>query len=211
MGGQGTRATCGSGRGQSYVLESIVAGLVVLSAVIFALQATAVTPLSVSTASQHVENQEREQADTLLDMAAVNSTLQSAVLNWNSENRTFVNATAEGYLGRTPNNSFGHQIERVFSDSQIAVNVFVGYGTTSGLGRQTMIYQGTPSDNAVSSSHTLVLMDEDHLRGPFSNQTLNGTKNATAQTPGFAFYAPDIAPNGSIYNVLEVRIVVWRM
>lgn len=201
-------------RGQSYALESIAASLVVLSAVIFAIQATAVTPLSVSTASQHVENQERELADTVLDQAAENGTLQSAVLFWNSENRTFVNATAEGYLGETPNNSFGGQLDRVFSDSQIAVNVYVGYGTTSGLRRETMIYQGTPSDNAVSESHTLVVMDEDHLRGPFSNQTLNGTQEPLAhpsETPGFAFYAPDIAPNGSVYNVVEVRIVAWRM
>lgn len=204
--------TCYDDRGQSYTLESIAAGLVVLAAVIFALQATAVTPLSVSTASQHVENQEREMADTLMDQAAVNGTLQSAVLFWNSEDRTFVNATAEGYLGRTPDNEFGDQLERVFSSSQIAVNVYVGYGKRRGsLGRETMIYQGTPSDNAVSSTHTLVLMDEDHLRGPFSNQTLNGTDNATARTDGFAFYAPDIAPNGSVYNVLEVRIVAWQM
>jgi len=196
-------------RGQSYALESIAASLVVLSAVIFAIQATAVTPLSVSTASQHVENQERELADTVLDQAAENGTLQSAVLFWNSENRTFVNATAEGYLGRTPDNEFGNQLDRVFGDSQIAVNVYVGYGTTSGLRRETMVYQGTPSDNAVSESHTLVLMDEDHLRG--SNQTLNGTQNPVARTPGSAFYAPDIAPNGSVYNVVEVRIVAWRM
>lgn len=198
-------------RGQSYTLESIAASLVVLSAVIFAIQATAVTPLSVSTASQHVENQERDQAETVLDMSAVNGTLRSAVLFWNAENRTFVNATAEGYLGRTPNNGFGRQVERIFSDSQIAVNVYVGYGTPRGLGSQTMIYQGTPSDNAVSSTHTLVLMDEDHLHGPFSNQTLNGTTNPVARSPGVAFYAPDIAPRGSVYNVMEVRIVAWRV
>lgn len=198
-------------RGQSYALESIAASLVVLSAVVFAIQATAVTPLSVSTASQHVENQERQLANTVLDQAGNNGTLQAAVLFWNPENRTFVNATAEGYVGRTPDNLFGQQLARVFSDSKIAVNVYVGYATRDGLGRETMIYQGTPSDNAVSGTHTVVLMDEDSLSGPFSDQTLNGSVNATARMNGSAFYAPDIAPNGSVYNVLEVRIVAWRM
>jgi len=197
--------TAGADRGQSYTLESIAAGVLVLSAVVFAIQATAVTPLSVSTASQHVENQQREVADTLLAQAATNGTLRSAVLYWNPDNRTFVNATAEGYLGRTPDNVFGNQLSRVFADSDVAINVYVGYDTPSGPKRQTMVYQGTPSDNAVSASRPVVLMDEDELRGPYANETLNGT-NATD-----AFYAPDVAPNGSVYNVAEVRIVAWRI
>lgn len=192
-------------RGQSYTLEGIAAGILVLSVVIFAIEATAVTPLSVSTASQHVENQERGLAATSLAQADLNGSLREAVLYWHPENRTFVNASASGYVGRTPDTSFGRLLERVFSDQQIAVNVYIGYSSAAGLKRQTLIYQGTPSDNAVSAGHSLVLMDGDHLEGPFSNQTLNGTN------PTGAFYAPDIAPDSSVYNVLEVRIIAWRM
>lgn len=206
MEGDRTRTGEVGDRGQSYTLESIAAGVVVLSAVAFAIQATAVTPLSVSTASEHVENQEREVADTLLAQAARNGTLRAAVLYWNPDNRTFVNATAEGYLGRTPDNTFGNQLARVFSENEVAVNVYVGYDTPNGPKRRTMVYQGTPSDNAVSASRSLVLMDEDELRGPYANRTLNGTTNATD-----AFYAPDVTPNGSVYNVAEVRIVAWRI
>ncbi|MEF8789568.1 MAG: hypothetical protein V5A61_05535 [Haloarculaceae archaeon] len=204
--GRGRAGIDGDDRGQSYTLESIVAGVVVLSAVVFAIQATAVTPLSVSTASQHVENQERAVADTLLAQAARNGTLRSAVLYWNPDNRTFVDATAEGYLGEQPGNAFGDQLDRVFGDSEVAVNVYVGYDTANGLKRRTMVYQGTPSDNAVSASQSLVLMDEDTLSGPYAGRTLNGTA-PTAD----AFYAPDVAPSGSVYNVVEVRIVAWRI
>lgn len=193
------------GRAQSYTLEGIAAGILVLSTVVFVIQATAVTPLSVSTASQHVENQERELADTALAQADVNGTLQQALLYWNPANRTFVNATANGYVGRTPSNGFGRLLERVFSDEQIAVNVYIGYNTSNGLKRQRLVYQGTPSDNAVSAGHMLTLMDADNLTGPYSNRTLNGT-NATP-----TFYAPDMAPNGSVYNVVEVQIIAWRM
>lgn len=192
-------------RGQAYVLGAVGAGIIVLSAVIFAIQATAVTPLSVSTASQHVENQERELADTALTQAAENGTLRDAVLRWNPDNGTFVNATARGYLGRTPDNGFGRQLDRVFNDEQIAVNVYVRYGTSAGLKRRPMVFQGNPSDNAVSASQTLTLMDRENLRGPRSNETLNGTN------PTGSFYAPDVAPNGSVYNVVEVRIIAWRM
>lgn len=192
-------------RGQSYTLEGIAASILVLTAVVFAIQATAVTPLSVSTASQHVENQERELAETTLAQATHNGTLRAAVLYWNPDNRTFVNATGNGYVGQTPDNAFGRLLERVFSDEQIAVNVYVGFSTPTGLKRTTLVFQGNPSDNAVSVGRRLTLMDGDHLTGPHAGHTLNGT-NATT-----AFYAPDMAPNGSVYNVLEVRIIAWRM
>lgn len=195
-----------SDRGQAYVLGAVGAGIIVLSAVIFAIQATAVTPLSVSTASQHVENQERALADTALTQAAENGTLRAAVLYWNPENRTFVDATAQGYLGRTPDNAFGRQLERVFNDEQIAVNVYVGFSEGNASVQKEMIFQGNPSDNAVSASQTLVLMDRDNLQGPRSNETLNGTN------PTDDFYVEeDVAPNGSVYNVVEVRIIAWRM
>lgn len=190
-----------TGRGQSYTLEAIGAGLVVLTAVIFAIQATAVTPLSVSTANQHVENQERALAETALAHAAENGTLRDALLYWNPENRTFVDASGNGYVGVPPDNGFGRLLRRVFSDEQIAVNVYIGYNTSSGPKQRQLVYQGTPSDNAVAASERLVLMDGENLTGPHSTHWLNASTG---------FYAPDVAPNESLYNVLEVQIVAWR-
>lgn len=199
------------GRGQSYVLEALGASVIVLAAVVFAIQATAVTPLSVSTASQHVENQERLQAETMLDSAARNGTLRAGLLYWNPENETFVDATQQWYVGDIPDpppNEFLAMLDRVFSDAQIATNVYVTYSTTDGTGRQRLLYQGVPSDNAVSAGRTVVLYDRDNFADGtgFENQTLNDTS-----TPGFDFYAPNVDPNSPVYNVMEVRIVVWRM
>lgn len=194
-------------RGQSYVLEAIGASIIMVSAVVFAIQATAVTPLSVSTASQHIENQQQATAETLLDQAAANGTLQDAMLNWSDDDRRFHNASTEGYyVGEPPDNAFGDLLNRVFSSERIATNVYVGYDTPNGRKATPYVYQGTPSDNAVVASHSLVLTDGMNLTAPGQeNRTLNAT-NATA-----SFYAPDVMPNGTVYNVIEVRIVVWRM
>lgn len=194
-----------NGRSQSYVLEAIAASVVVLTAVVFAIQATAVTPLSVSTANQHIENQERSTADSMLEQATVNGSLRTAVLYWNPDNRTFANASAEGYLGRHPGNRFGELLDRTFGEANVATNVEVVSIGAAGPSRKPMIYQGVPSESAVSASHTLVLMDSDNLTAPgYSNHTLNAT-NATGN-----FYTSDTVPAGPVYAVVEVRIVVWR-
>lgn len=193
-------------RGQSYVLEAIAAGVIVVAGVIFAIQATAVTPLSVSTANEHVENQERAMAETVLERTAASGALKEAVLYWNPDNRTFYDAEPEGYLGESPPNAFGHELERVFTDARIATNVYVVYSRPSGQGLEPMVYQGTPSDNAVTATHSLVLTDDDTLSAPGYDEY---TLNATNDTDGF--YARDVVSDGRTYNVVEVRLVAWQM
>ncbi len=193
-------------RGQSYVLEAIGAGVIVLAAVMFAIQATAVTPLSASTANKHIENQERYQADTLLDHTARDGSLKDAILYWDPVNGTFIAGNATGYRGDIadpPPNAFLEAVDRVFSDSQIAVNIYLTYThSVDSTNSKRLLYQGTPSDNAVSANHIVVLYDHDRLTAPDSNSTLNSTDG---------FYARNVDPDSSIYNIVEVRIVVWRM
>lgn len=194
-------------RGQSYVLEGIAGGVIVLAAVLFAIQATAVTPLSVSTANKHIENQERFQAEGVLDEASRDGTLEDAILYWNPDNRTFVDGSTSGYDGdiRDPApNEFLAMVNRTFSDEQIAVNIYVTFTNNANrTGTQRLLYQGTPSDNAVSANTMIVLYDDDRFSAPETNGTLADDPNA--------FYAPDAAPNASVYNVMEVRVVLWRM
>lgn len=205
MGGERNNGRSQS-RGQSYVLEAIGAAIIVLAGVTFAIQATAVTPLSMSTSSQHVENQERLMADTALEQAATNGSLKEAVLYWNPDNRTFQGAAAEGYLGTASPNRFGRLLNRTFRDQRIATNVEVVYSAPSGAKSRTMIYQGSPSNNAVTATHTLVLVDSDHLTADgYGNRTLNASDAAAN------FYAPDVSPDSQLYNVVEVRLVAWRM
>lgn len=100
-------------RAQVHTLESIVAGLLLMASVVFALQMTAVTPLSASTSSQHIENQQQASAEGVLAAAAESGALRRAVLYWDEQEGTF-NGTTDGtaYTVNAPPNDFGTMLDR---------------------------------------------------------------------------------------------------
>ena len=189
-------------RGQAHTLEAFTAALLLVGSVVFALQVTAVTPLTASTSSQHIENQQVQVARGLLDSAAENGSLRAALLDWNDSTGAFVNASDQGYYVRADqaNNAFGAMLDRTFLDRGIAVNVNVLYVTTGGdLRTRRMVYLGTPSDHAVSASRAITLYDDDELRD--GSTTLNDSSS---------YFIPDAA-GGSVHNVVRVEVTVWRM
>jgi hypothetical protein len=194
-------------RGQVHTLEAFTAALLVVSGVLFTMQATAVTPLTASTSNQHIENQHRAAASGVLATAAENRTLLPAVTRWNPTEKSFVGATDRGFHENGgPPDAFGRALNDTFGNlstpgRRIAYNVYVRYRLPdNSTRRQTMVYMGAPSDNAASASRTVALTDGTALTGP-SDGTVSSAN----------FYAPDAAPNASLYNVVEVRIVVWQM
>ncbi|WP_266077459.1 DUF7288 family protein [Haladaptatus caseinilyticus] len=193
-------------RAQAHTLEAFTAALLIVSAIIFSLQATAVTPLTASTSNQHIENQEEATADGLLSVTADDGRLREAVLYWNDTGRKFAGSNDDGiHANGGPPNGFGRTLNETFGNitsggSRIAYDVFVVYRMpTNETRRKTMVYMGAPSDNAVVATRTIPLFDGDELTSPGGG------------TVGESFYAPDAAPNAALYNVVEVRIVVWRM
>ncbi|GAA0509962.1 hypothetical protein SAMN04488066_10898 [Halorubrum aquaticum] len=206
-------------RGQAHTLEAFVAAILLVAGLTFALQATAVTPLSASTSNQHIENQQRAAATGLLETSATNGDLREAVLDWHPGNATvspgFDPSTEERdhYARGGPPNAFGDALDRTFLDRRIAFNVYVQYHvdpTTydeTPVKRQRMVYMGTPSDNAVSASRTVAVSNDTALTAEgFEDRSLE----AVAADPNETFYAPPV-DGGPTYNVLEVYIVTWRM
>ena len=192
-----------SDRGQAHTLEAFMASLLLIGGVAFALQVTAVTPLTASTSSQHVENQQLQVARGLLDSAVQNGTLKEAVLYWNASSGTFQNSSEEGYYATGgPPTEFGKMLNRTFRHHGIAFNVNVVYvGGGGGFKTDEMVHFGEPSDHAVSARRTLTLYDDDELTGKYS-----GTVNRTD-----SFFVPEIAPKSGVYNVIRVEVIVWRM
>jgi len=193
-------------RGQVHTLEGIVAAMLLLTSVIFALQMTSVTPLSASTSSQHVENQEHASAEGVLAAAAESGALRRAVLFWNASGDRFYNATEDRYYTREPpDNDLGDALDRAFGTRGIAFNVYVTFQAGSGSATQTqrMVYVGRPSDNAVRATRTVVLADDAQLVDHESAKTGD-------QVGDTGFYAPDVT-SGSVYNALRVEVVVWRI
>ncbi|MFB6070809.1 MAG: hypothetical protein ABEJ76_07275 [Halanaeroarchaeum sp.] len=192
-------------RGQGHTLEGIAAALLVLSSLVFALQVTAVTPLTASTASQHVETQYRGATQGALAIAAADGDLKTTLLYWNEEEATFHGASIEGYyIGRGPPTAFGTLLNETYDATGVAYNVNLVYVTGSGeLQERRLVHFGEPSDTAVTASRSVALYDTDEL--------LQADHTPSSETLGeTSFYAPD-AYEGALYNVVVVEVTVWRM
>jgi len=188
-------------RGQAHTLEGTIASLLLLLSLLVALQATAVTPLTASTSSQHIENQLANSARGVLSATEADGELKPAVLYWNETNSSFHNSSSSGfYANEPPDNTFGRMLNETFGSRGIAYNVYLAYNGSENQVRY--VYRGQPSDNAISVSRTVVLFDSDRLR------TATGKPNRTVGNAS-SFYAPDVGQN--VYNVVTVRVVVWRI
>ena len=189
-------------RGQAHTLEAIVAAVLIIGGLIFATQATAVTPLSASTSNQHIENQQQATVDGLLATAAENGTLTDAVLYYNSSSGTFEGAPAGEPYATAPPNAFGTALEETLSQRQIAFNVDVYYVTQAGdTESKPMVRMGEPSDNAVVATRAVGVYNSSRLTGS-DDRRLGELDNAEV-------YAPNVH-NGQLYNVPVVEVTGWR-
>lgn len=191
-------------RGQAYTLEAIVAALLIITSLTFALQVTAVTPLSASTSNQHIENQQRASAAGVLTAADEAGVLKDAVLFWNDTETEFHDAERITYYTNSdPPNEFGNILDRAFDGRGLAVNVLVY--PEGGDRPLRMIYRGEPSDNAVSASHTVVIYDDDNLTAP------NHQDIEVQDASSYGNYIPQRDTGSDVYNVVRVEVTVWRM
>jgi len=199
-------------RGQAHTLEAVVGAVLLLTAIAFALQVTVVTPLSASTSSQHIEGQQRAVAQGVLASAAEEGALQEAVLYLNETTGEYHNTIAGGYYTNAPAElRFGEMLERAFSEPGIAYNVYVSYQTVNGgINEDPIIQQGTPSDNAVSATRTIVLRDDDRLideNGDVTDTTLAEAGDAVDINDPIA----DAPRANGVYNVVRIEVIAWRI
>ena len=190
------------GRGQAHSLEAITAGMLLLASVLFALQVTAVTPLTGSTSSQHIENQQERLAEGVLAAEAENGTVVPTLLYWNESGR-FHGAATDGYHSGGPPTAFGAVLNRTLRDRNIAFDVNVYYVRENGdRERRPMVDLGSPSDHASTATRSFTLYDDSRIR--YANGSVGPTlANAS-------YFAPDTSPS-RVYNVVELEVVVWRM
>lgn len=190
-------------RGQIHTLEGIMAAMMLVLSLVFALQVSAVTPMTESTSSQHIENQQQAIGTDLLEAAAENGSLKEAVLYWN--------ASEEAYPGTDLNGAYHHnlpdelqlatELERAFTDRGIAFNLHANYVEDGEVFSRTIVNQGEPSDHAVTATKLLTLYDHDEF-------THDGGGELRAHED--RFYVPDEGAE-PLYNVIEIELVIWRM
>jgi hypothetical protein len=222
-----------SDRAQAYTLEAVVGALIITSSVVFALNATVLTPSTTGEVSPEARDSLRQQATDILATTADNETfdLSTLVRYWDPARRTFYQAQTpdRGYGSAPPPKQFGTLLRRTFTDSGRLYNVEVVYlvgqsEPTCGSGSPasstyppatesiTMVQRGTPPEDAVVATHTTTLFD---------NQTLTADQLATqgvelcefdtdpADNDDGYYPIPDADPDGPLYNVVRVRVIVW--
>ncbi|WP_327052175.1 DUF7288 family protein [Halomicrococcus gelatinilyticus] len=206
-----------SERGQAYTLEGFVGAMIVLTAMLFALQSVVLTPTTAGTVDQSVKTQLGTQANDLLRTAGSDGTLDDMILYWNASGGfAYASSTETGYgslppcaPARSPDtvcDSFGQATNATFTERGFVYNLYVRYRTapdpTETVTRR-VVYRGVPSSNAVTATYTVVLYDDMTLTAPEDAGGANLGSLAENE-----FYAPDVDP-GPVYNVVEVRMVVW--
>ncbi|MFB6163627.1 MAG: hypothetical protein ABEJ31_00545 [Haloarculaceae archaeon] len=206
----------GSDRGQAFTLEGIVSAAIVLTAVLFAIQSTVITPTTGGSVDPQVRSQlQREASDVLVTTAQNESYDLSALVRYYSPlDQTFEGAVNPdvGYGTHQPPGNLGTLLARTFTEHGRRYNVYVyyrGQNLSSDPKRETMVYQGQPGDDAVVASRTVTLYDNQTLTSSYSNRVelWQYDQNATDDDDGY--YPIPNAVDGPVYNVVEVRLIVW--
>lgn len=193
-------------RGQAHTLEAVVASLVLISGLLLALQMTTVTPLSASTSSQFIENQQRSAAEGALVAAREVGWLEQSVLYWDDSKAQYHGDKKDpGYTGNQlpGKNRLGRILDSTFESDSVAYNVYFVYEKGGDLTRRRYVYSGTPTDKAVSASRTVTVNDGDNLVNE------DGTENPTTVSAATSFYVTD-GYSTELYRVITVQVVAWK-
>ena len=203
-------------RGQAYTLEGVVSALILLSAVLFALQALIVTPTTSGTVDPNVQSDLRQQGNDILVNTAENDDfdLSTLVRYWDQSDQTFFNATNArvGYGSKVPPDVFGTLLSETFTERSRLYNVEMQYLSANGTAQRnttTIAYQGEPSENAVIATYTVTLFDKQSLTSPTAGDVALEDLDTDRNDGDDGYYPVPDAIEGPVYNVVEVRVVVW--
>ncbi len=193
-------------KAQLHTLEGVAASVILLLVIIYAIDATSMTPLTASTSSVHVEYELATLGQDILNTLdyaepGYNSKLKNDILAWNGTEYIW-NGTMYTENGNTSyaTGNLSNNLTRLMKDTLvnqgIAHKVEVIYLITSNnitepSSSDVLIYAGTPSNNAVIVSRKIVLQNTDGV------------------APGSPIR--DIDPSSNLYNIVDVKLVMWRM
>ena len=207
-------------RGQAFTLEGLVSAVVVLTALWFALQAVIITPTTGGSVDPGVRAEIQQQADDALAVAAQaeTDTLSELTRNWSQSRQTFYGAVNPriGYGQRQLPGTLGTILNDTFDSRGRTYNVRMRYlSADPSVGTKSIpiASRGTPSESAVTATYRVTLYDNMTLTSPSSGPAelwqydTNPTSNPI---PGKSGYYP--VPNaleGPVYNIVEIRVIVW--
>ncbi|GFO97787.1 hypothetical protein ig2599ANME_1997 [groundwater metagenome] len=192
-------------KAQLHTLEGVAAASIMLIVIIYAIDATSMTPLTASTSSVHVEVELRAMGQdifNILDYAEPNysSKLKMDIAAWDGKEYIWSgsNYTIKGTTNVTGNLT---NISELFNATLIkqgtAHNLDVIFlslrpDNTTYPVKVNIIFNGDPSNNAVIVSRKIVLQNSDFIKG-------------------YSDSIEDIDLSSNFYNIVDIRLTLWRM
>jgi len=169
-------------RGQAFTLEGFIASVVVLSAVLFALQALVFTPTSAGQVDEQVRDKLRTEARDVLTASANNGTedLSHHVRYFSNDTSgdTWVGNSGslqQGYGEDKPlspgDTVLGNGMNQTFNERGFSYNIQLEYLSATEANETDsvpMVFRGVPTEEAVSVTYTVVLYDNETLTVPDS-------------------------------------------
>jgi hypothetical protein len=205
-------------RGQAFTLEGVLGAFVVLAAVLFAVQAIVGGSGAGGTVDADARETLRTEATGILATTADQpvADLAYVVRYWSSGEQRFYGSRSRtvGYgEAGPPTAMFGQSFDRTFTAQGRSFNIVIRYRedpTDLSSGSERMVWRGPPGTDAVVASQTVALYDNMTLTAPdaSSRELWEYDTNATDDDDGF-YPIPDAAPNSPLYNVVEIRVIVW--
>jgi len=177
---------------QMYTLEGAATAIMMIFLIVFIVQASPLTPLTSSASHQQVESQIETSGNDLLivlDYVPEGETytpLKKALVDWTG-------VEFDGQSSTYPDsvNDLTSVLNRALLADGTAYNLVVAYlDENEEWDTRAMLWNGRPSDNAVLISRKVVIHNEDAISATF---------------------IPDLSTNSSFYNILDVRLTLWRM
>ncbi|WP_246999993.1 DUF7288 family protein [Halosolutus gelatinilyticus] len=202
-------------RAQAYTLEGFIGAMILLLAVLFALQAVVITPTTGGLADRTVKAQLQQESQDALTVSSQDGNLSETIRNWNESDGAFYNATepASGQDEKTYTASeFANQsrlgaiLHDRYTNDGWSYNVeLVSYNdSVDGFESTYMVYQGSPPSDAFTASHVVTLYEDDLLTRP--NES--GAKPTLAETTEYPISQRSSGDSG-VYNLVEVRVILW--
>ncbi|AXR78576.1 hypothetical protein AArcMg_1358 [Natrarchaeobaculum sulfurireducens] len=198
----------GSERGQAFTLEGFIGAMVVLMAVLFALQAVVLTPTSGGLADRSIQSQVQQEAQDALVVSDQDGNLSETVRNWDGEggfNETDGQTGPEGNQTYSAENfgnvsTLGDILNQSFAERGWSYNVELHYTNETGSHEtRTLVYQGSPSSDAVTASYTVTLYETQEA----------GSKQLRNYDEDNDWSIPRSSDSDMLYNVVEVRVTLW--
>lgn len=204
----------GSDRGQAYTLEGIIGAMVVLMAVLFALQSAVITPTTGGLNDRTVQAQVQQEVQDALVVAANNESenLSYMIRHWDGdggfedasgpqledENHSTYETGEDGNF--TTKFTLGEILYERFGENGQNYNVEAHYEDgDANRTHKTLVYQGSPPSGAVTASYTVTLYSEQETTGDDEEELQNVDQETI----------PDRNTGSPVYNVVEIRVIVW--